>query len=174
MRKTNRAIEAGVGVALAAVVSAGTADAQSQVEVLREQLRVLEERINELEAKEAENSEKIEETANTVESKVIKHGGGLGTFVIPGIDTRVSIGGYVKGDFIYDAIGDIGADDLFVPTTISTSGEDDRRFTAHARESRLAVRTTTPSSFGPIKTLFEGDFFGVGPSSGAEVQTNSF
>lgn len=150
---------------------AAPALAASEVELLREQLRTLERRLAELEQREAAQQAQIDETAETVETEVVKSGGSLGTFILPGTDTRISIGGYVKGDFIYDFGGSIGSDDLFVPETIAIGGENDPRFTAHARQTRLRIRTTTPSDFGPVKTLLEGDFFGGG---GNEVISNSF
>ncbi|MEM8791892.1 MAG: DcaP family trimeric outer membrane transporter [Pseudomonadota bacterium] len=171
----------GCTAALAFAIAAGTtgqAHAATELELLRKQVQLLEQRLQELEQKEAENTEKIEETAEkadraeeALETEVVKSGGSLGTFVLPGTDTRITIGGYAKGDFIYDFGGSIGSDDLFVPETIVIGGENDPKFTAHARQSRVNIRTTSPSSFGPVKTLIEGDFFGVG---GNEVISNSF
>lgn len=145
--------------------------AASELELLRDQLQRLENRINELETKEAQTAETAEENREVIETEVIKSGGSLGGFIFPGTDTRVTIDGYVKGDFIYDLNGSVGSDDLFVPESIGVGDSDDERFTAHARQSRFILRTSTPSSFGPVKTLFEGDFFGVG---GNEVISNSF
>lgn len=69
---------------------------------------------------------------------------------------------------IYDVSESTG--DLFVPESITVDGPDDAGFRAHARQSRLFVKTKTPSEFGDVKTLFEGDFFGSG---GNEVFSNS-
>lgn len=79
-------------------------------------------------------------------------------------DTTVSLYGYAKLDILYD-VGDVrpGANGLgeFVkfnniavdgPTT---SGHTD----LHANESRLGVRTSTPTDRGDLKINIEGDFF---------------
>ncbi|MEO1723553.1 MAG: DcaP family trimeric outer membrane transporter [Pseudomonadota bacterium] len=164
---------AGLSFSAALIGTAHPAVAQTELELLKQQLQALSERIEQLEAENAVQTERVAEVEETIETEVVRSGNSLGDFILPGTGTRIQIGGFVKGDFIYDASGDIGADDLFVASSIGVDEGDDRRFTAHARESRLSVRTTTPSSFGPIKTLFEGDFFGFGPV-GTEVLTNSF
>lgn len=144
--------------------------AASEVEALRQQLRALEQRLQELETKGAETQQQVQETQETLDNEVVRSDG-LGSFVVPGTDTRISFGGYAKADFIYDFGGSIGSDDLFVPESIVIGGENDPKFTAHARQTRFNVRTSTPSELGPVKTLIEGDFFGAG---GNEVFSNSF
>lgn len=165
-----RTATTGLAATSLAALIAGPVLAESEVELLRKQLKALEQRLIELEAREAATEVKVDEAIETIETEVVKSGDGLGTFILPGTDTRISISGYVKGDFIYDLGGSIGSDDLFVPESIAIGGENDPRFTAHARQSRLTIRTTTPSDFGPVKTLFEGDFFGA---PGNEVISNS-
>ncbi|MEM7506438.1 MAG: DcaP family trimeric outer membrane transporter [Pseudomonadota bacterium] len=167
-------------IAIALALGTSPAAAQTEIELLRQQLRAMEQRLAELEAQQNATQDQVEETAaqaeesaRTIETEVVKSGGTLGTFILPGTDTRISFGGYVKGDFIYDVTGDIGSDDLFVASSIGVGVPDDNRFTAHARQSRFNVRTTTPSALGPVKTFFEGDFFGFG-APGTEVFTNSF
>ncbi|MEM6943751.1 MAG: DcaP family trimeric outer membrane transporter, partial [Pseudomonadota bacterium] len=164
---------AGMGFVAALLCTPRPAFAQTELELLKQQLEALSQRIEQLEAENAVQTERVAEVEETIETEVVRSGNSLGDLILPGTNTRIQIGGFVKGDFIYDASGDIGADDLFVASSIGVGEGDDRRFTAHARESRLFVRTTTPSSFGPIKTLFEADFFGFGPI-GTEVLTNSF
>jgi hypothetical protein len=51
---------------------------------------------------------------------------------------------------------------VFVLEAISTSGGDKSRFRAHARQTRLRIKTSTPTDWGPLKTLIETDFFGNG------------
>lgn len=81
-------------------------------------------------------------------------------------DTVMTIGGYVKFDMIYSDVSAgaaSGADQLFTPKAIpvGSSNEGDQ-LVAHARQSRIFVRTETPSEYGAVKTHVEGDFFGAG------------
>jgi len=85
-------------------------------------------------------------------------------------ETEVTVSGYVRASFIYDSEGDLG--DSFVVSSIPTVGDDgDPHFRAHARQSRLRVRSSTELEGGStVKTHIEGDFFGAG---GNESFSNS-
>ena len=82
----------------------------------------------------------------------------------------VEVGGYIKTDFIFDfdeALGDaFNVDGI----TIGDVG-DENHFRAHARQSRLFIKTSTDTNRGPLKTHLEFDFFG---SNGNEVFSNSY
>jgi len=84
------------------------------------------------------------------------------SFRTPAGETEVTVSGYVKADFIYDTEDDIG--DTFGASSIPTTGEGgDGHFRAHARQSRLRIRSATELESGQtLKTHIEGDFFGVG------------
>ena len=43
---------------------------------------------------------------------------------------------------------------------------DDGNFFASVRQSRLGVKTATPTSYGDLKTIFEFELFGVGDDAG--------
>ena len=92
---------------------------------------------------------------------------------VPAANTSVTLSGYVKGDLRYDIGADLG--DSFVVSSIPIDGSagDDRdgHFRAHARQSRLTVRSNTELENGQtLTTTFEGDFFGGG---GNETFSNS-
>ena len=127
---------------LVALALASQAPAQSAAE-LRQQIRDLESRVNGLESE--------------------------GRLKFPS-GTVVEIGGYIKTDFIFDfdeALGDaFNVDGI----TISDVGDNDR-FRAHARQSRLFIKTSTDTNRGPLKTHLEFDFFGGG---GNEIFSNSY
>lgn len=97
-----------------------------------------------------------------------------GSFKLPGSDTSVSIGGYVKAVGIYSSVSagaNSAGDELLIPATIPVGKApitDKVKF--HARESRLAIGTYTPTPYAPLTTLIEADFFG---SNGTETGTNS-
>ncbi len=86
----------------------------------------------------------------------------------PGL--TVKIGGYIKTDFIFDfdeALGDaFNVDGI----TISDVG-DNSRFRAHARQSRIFIKTSSQTNSGPLTTHFEFDFFG---GNGNEIFSNSY
>ncbi len=83
-------------------------------------------------------------------------------------DTTVTLGGYVKFDIIHNFDEDAG--DLFFPQSIpvegattgrSDEGSADNQTHFHARETRLALTTDTPTAFGgPVRAHVEMDFFG--------------
>ena len=86
-------------------------------------------------------------------------------------DSKVTIGGYIKLSMIYDTGGKVRSGpyegDVIAAPDVPTEGSpnadlDDFRMTA--RESRLFVKTSTPSDTGTISTHLEGDFFGEGGS----------
>ncbi len=148
---------------MAAVAGTSTKD---EIAALKRQMAQMAKRLQELEAKQNKTEKDVQETKKNA---VLSKGSTPGSFVIPGTNTEVEISGYVKADFIYDANESTG--DIFVPEAISTRGGNDQaRFRAHARQSRLRVKTRTPTPWGDLKTHLEGDFFGAG---GNQVFSNS-
>ncbi len=97
-----------------------------------------------------------------------------GSFKLPGTDTSVRLGGYVKLDVIYsDALAGVNSQ---ADQTLNAAGipvgtaprQDGIDF--HARQSRVNILTHTPTSYGSLTTFVEGDFFGA---DGNEVVSNS-
>ncbi|WP_148863332.1 DcaP family trimeric outer membrane transporter [Marinobacter fonticola] len=90
-------------------------------------------------------------------------------WTLPGTNTSVTIGGYVKLDMIYDMDQDLG--DALDPSVLNTaSDESDSSLRVHARQSRVRIGTSTPTDLGEAKTVVEADFFGSG---GNELFSNS-
>ncbi len=82
---------------------------------------------------------------------------------LPEVKTKLNVGGYVKFDAVYSDVSagkDSQANIELVPGAIPLSGmeENDDEMVFNARESRLWVKTVTPSDYGPIKTHLEFDF----------------
>lgn len=159
--------------------------AAGTVEDLERQLETLTREIQEMKAAQEQQQQRIEaqeeeitrqqeqiETApvTPAPAQAVTGGDQPGSFRLPGTDTSVKIGGYVKGDLIYDVDSDAG--DSFAVSAIPADGPDNEEgsFRAHARQTRLNVTTWTPTEFGELKTLIEGDFFGGG---GNETISNS-
>ena len=84
--------------------------------------------------------------------------------------TVIEIGGYIKTDFIFDFDEALG-DSLGVGNISIGDADDNERFRAHARQSRLFFKSSTDTARGPLKTHFEFDFFGGG---GNELFSNSY
>jgi hypothetical protein len=98
-------------------------------------------------------------------------GASPGTWKLPGTDTSVKLGGYVKLDAIYDVNGANGADqENFTGIQLDgTTASDENEFRLHARESRINIQTDTPTAWGNLKTFIEGDFYGT---AGTETTSN--
>jgi hypothetical protein len=99
------------------------------------------------------------------------------SFKAPGSDTTVTLGGYVKLDAIWssrsagvDSVGDQQFNINLVPVGPAAGQHKTDQVTLHARQSRLSLSTITPTSYGDLTTLVEGDFFGA---DGNESVTNS-
>jgi hypothetical protein len=78
-------------------------------------------------------------------------------------ETEIKVGGYVKMDGLisdYSRAPTRGVgEDFFIPSTIATSGEPgDPRLNLHAKETRLWLKSFTPTERGDITTHFEMDF----------------
>lgn len=97
-------------------------------------------------------------------------------FQVPGTNTTLNVGGYVKLDIIYndvsagdDSQANIEYSPSEVPLDNTTTGEEDE-VVFNARESRLWVKTSTPTDLGPMKTHLEFDF---DTTDGNQVVSNS-
>jgi len=154
---------------------------------LRQQMEVLLQRVNELEAKERANKAKLAKVEKVTKASfrpTTRKDGIVKTrrktspdeideltgklFAIG--DTIIEIGGFTKLDLIYDV--DESTGDLLVPQAISVLADnDENRFGAHAKESRLFIKAATPVNLGSIRAHIEGDFFS---GTGNEIVTNGF
>ena len=151
------------------------------MEDLERQVELLVQEIQEMKATQAEQQQRIEAQQEQQEeqqeitrqqeqtqpvtpapAQAVTGGDQPGSFKLPGTDTSIKIGGYVKGDLIYDVDTDTG--DSFASSAIPADGPDNEEgsFRAHARQTRLNVTTWTPTEFGELKTVIEGDLFGGG------------
>lgn len=103
--------------------------------------------------------------AGKTEKPPVTLGDVKGTFKIPGTDTSLGFGGYVKTDVIYNSVS-AGRDKqgdqqtLYAQIPLERAPGEHSQVTFHAKESRLWFRSFTPSSWGDINTYLEIDFFG--------------
>lgn len=153
---------------LAGFMAPASADTASDLQALKAQIEALQNSIEALEQKQAETAKAVS-PANTLTA-----GTTAGSFKLPGSNTSVKFGGYVKADLLYsDSSAGAGstADQLLVPGSIALDNDtEDGQVTLHARQTRLNVATSTPTAWGELKTFVEADFFGT---NGNEVVSNS-
>ncbi|WP_160167673.1 DcaP family trimeric outer membrane transporter [Methylomonas sp. MK1] len=88
-----------------------------------------------------------------------------GTFKIPGTDTSVGLGGFVKMDTLFNSVSagrDRLGDQQLAMSQIPVGAAGERGQVAfHAKESRLWFKSFTPTSdWGDINTYMEFDFYG--------------
>lgn len=157
-----------IAASLAGFMAPASADTASDLEALKAQIAALQKSIAALEQKQSETAKAVA-PANTVTA-----GTTPGSFKLPGSNTSVKFGGYVKADLLFsDSSAGAGstADQLLLPGSIALDNEtEDGQVTLHARQTRLNFATSTPTAWGELKTFVEADFFG---SNGNEVVSNS-
>lgn len=152
-------------LAFVAVGGVGGAPASAdELDDLRAEIEEMQRKLEELEKRQQEAPPP---------DNIVTGGDIPGSFKLPGTDTSIKIGGYVKSDFIYDVDGFAGPSVYFSSLPFRDTPLADRQagFTFHARQSRLNVKTHTPTEVGDIDTHLEFDFL---RNTGNEVLSNSF
>jgi hypothetical protein len=91
--------------------------------------------------------------------KYIAEGDFPGSITIPGTNISIQIGGFAQLDAISDTNA-IGSKDSFVVSSIPTSGESAGQTNFSVRQTRIFIKTSAPTTLGPLVTMVEGDFFG--------------
>ncbi len=180
------ALSLGMGAPAFAQETAPTLQAlQDQINTLQKQLAQLQaaqtKSAKEATAKEAKATKAtVATTSNavTVDEK--------GAFKLPN-GTTIKLGGYVKLDVLHDlserpallsSADSAGSDyPIFsqIPTSADTNVYGRRKGSTRidARQTRLVVASSTPTSYGPFETYIETDFFGNSPAYSA-LATNSY
>lgn len=97
-------------------------------------------------------------------------------WVIPGTNTTIKFGGFVQ----FDMQGDFGGDPgptfsaASIPSdSASNTTRSNRHFRATAQNTRLTIRTTTPTPEGPVQSFVQLDLRGY-VSGNPENHTNSY
>ena len=167
-----RAILLGSAAAFAVTLGGQALAADSQRQELRNELESLKARLSKLVAKREADQRRRVAAAAAVEA-----GAKPRSWKLPGTNTSMRIGGYVKLDLIYNVngvdAGPFGSDQSNVNGAAldgSAAGRRQGNFRLHARQSRFFIRTWTPTDWGELATHIEGDFFGGG---GNQLVSNS-
>ena len=164
-------------LALAIAIGVGgpaTAVRADDLQDLKAQIEALQKKVGELEMKQ-ETTEKKQAAA--VPDNVVTGGATKGSFKLPGSNTSVTLGGYVKLDAVFsnpsagvDTKGDLFLDPTAIPVGPTAGNNERNQVKFGARESRLFVKTNTPTSVGDLNTHVEFDFYGA---DGNESVSNS-
>jgi len=165
-----KALVSAIAVGLGGLATAAEAD---ELQDMKAQIEALQKKVLELEQKQ----QTAEQKQTAVPDNVVTGGITKGSFKLPGSNTSVTLGGYVKLDAVFSSQS-AGVDtkgDLFLdPTAIAVgpgAGNNERNQVKFgARESRLFVKTNTPTTFGDLNTHVEFDFYGA---DGNESVSNS-
>lgn len=158
-------------VAVAAIGFAAAARADS-IEALKAQVETLSKKVGELEQDNAARAARPAAGA----AGAVTGGATPGSFRLPGSDTSVTLGGYVKLDAIFsDRSAGVAssADQEYeagaVP--IGAAADNERnQLKLHARQSRFNLKTSTPTALGELASFVEFDLFGA---AGNESVSNS-
>ncbi len=106
-----------------------------------------------------------------------------GSFLVPGTNTSLKVGGYVKLDVTYDInsiqgnIGGVSSAGVNLQGAANFAHSQSHGFQVNASESRFNFETRTPSAYGEVKTFIEGDFIqssGTTNAASLRVGTNSY
>lgn len=165
-------------VAVASISSPVWADEAELKASLREMAAKIEAMQAKLDAAEKAAAAQAKSAAPAPSAQAVTGGDIPGSFKLPGSNTSVSIGGYVKGVGVYTTRLPLASgtwdDNIFPPgiplSNVSDSAMRRDHWEMAGREARLIIRTSTPSSYGAITTLLEADY---GGTLGTESVTNS-
>lgn len=76
--------------------------------------------------------------------------------------TKLDIYGYAKLDLIYDVDAKMGPIVNYGAIRVGGQNGPDGHADLHTYETRLGFKTTTPTNFGNVETVVEGEFYGGG------------
>jgi hypothetical protein len=124
-----------------------------------------------------------------------------GSFLVPGTQTSLKVGGYIKLDYTYDfgaqqginggagpigtaldsgrihACGDGDSGDVCAAVPADSGHHIHGTSQMTASESRFNIETRTPTAYGELKTFIEGDFTdpnGLTHSNSFKINSNSY
>jgi hypothetical protein len=166
-----KALALAIAVGLGGLSTAAYADT---LEELKAQIDALQKKVVELEQKQDKTEQK---QATATADDVVTGGATKGSFKLPGSNTSVALGGYVKLDAVFsnpsagvDTKGDLSLDPTAIAVGPNAANNERSQVKFGARESRLFVKTNTPTSVGDLNTHVEFDFYGA---DGNESVSNS-
>ena len=150
----------GSGAAVALLMPSAVATA-GEVDGLKDQIQALQDRLDRIEQDQAA----IDEQAYTIAPAMAVMGGDIeGSFKLPGSDTSMKIGGFLRADFTYDfdtnsdALGDGSFYFSVIPLDNTAGANKDGEFRFTSRQTWIDITTSTPSEYGEITTYVAINF----------------
>ncbi len=141
----------------AALLAGYPAHAETAVQA---ELRALRERLAQLESQVSKDKRRVAAAA------AVEAGDKPRSWKLPGTNTSMNIGGYVKFDALFDFNGTSGDAIAIAAAPAEGSVADNLgnggNFRFHARQTRFWIQTWTPTDWGEMRTYIETDFFGAG------------
>jgi len=143
------------------------------LEDLRTQVDSLLHKVSDLEQKQrATKAQSVSAAASAVTGGATK-----GSFKLPGSNTSVTFGGYVKLDAVFTnpsagvgSTADLELEPGNIPVGPNAKDGERNQVKFGARQSRLFAGTSTPTAWGALTTYVEGDLYGA---AGNESVSNS-
>jgi hypothetical protein len=163
-----------ISIAVAAAFCDSPARAQADpLQELKAEVDALLHKVAELERSQST----VDSSPASTPSNAVTGGATKGSFKLPGSNTSVTLGGYVKLDAIFTnpsaGVGSTADQELEapnIPVGPNAKAGERNQVKFHARQSRLFGATSTPTPWGDLTTYVEGDFFGA---AGTESVSNS-
>jgi len=163
----------GTAAALAIAVTSVPAYAQDDLSTLRQQLETMKERLAKLEADKADKR-------RVAAAAAVEAGDKPRSWKLPGTNTSMNIGGFVKMSVLWDfsqsgqassstTTEGIGAGLYPTPGSAADNIHNGGSFQFTARRSRFWVQTWTPTDWGELRTYIEADFAGSGATAGSST-----
>jgi hypothetical protein len=164
----------GTAAALAIAVTSVPAYAQDDLSALRQQLETMKERLAKLEADKATKR-------RVAAAAAVEAGDKPRSWKLPGTNTSMNIGGFVKMSMIWDfsqsgqgassgTSEGLGAGFYPTPGSAADNIHNGGSFQFTARRSRFWFQTWTPTDWGELRTYIEADFAAsIGAGSGSNV-----
>ena len=178
-------MKAAIAVAVSAAFVAPShadelSDLKTKMSEMLQQLETLQKKQTELESKQTASDAKIATTDAKLGSSTPVVAGTLpGSYVIPGTNTSIKVGGIAQLGVIREMNGFSGNTQTVlspfgtaaggIPYSGTQAAKRSGETSLEARESRINITTLTPTPYGDLKTLIEGDFYGSG---GTKASTN--
>ena len=165
-----KALAFAITIGLGGLTTAARADTLDE---LKAQIEALQKKVVELEQKQ----DKTEQRQAAAPDNVVTGGATKGSFKLPGSNTSVTLGGFVKLDAVFSNphVGagtnvDLQLNPAAIPVGPGADDHKRNQVDFGARESRLFVKTNTPTPLGDLNTHVEADFYGA---DGNEIVSNS-
>ncbi len=163
----------GTAAALAIAVTSVPAYAQDDLSALRQQLETMKERLAKLEADKADKR-------RVAAAAAVEAGDKPRSWKLPGTNTSMNIGGFVKMKALWDfsqsgqassstTTEGIGAGFYPTPGSAADNIHNGGSFQFTARRSRFWIQTWTPTDWGELRTYIEADFAGSGATAGSST-----